>query len=241
MNPKEGPTYEAPKEKAEYISKYGGTVTYEGVTYAVAQDGELIVPIPDDIATHIVTMLRLHDKSHDEGDRDALAVLQTFNCRKSALVASGALDIEESILDRGDDSGVEAMFMDVDRLLADPDGSVVSLKDYADFESVLDSYEGSFPCIVHVFESEIAVPEEGFKTAMKTMPRVHSFVVLGQAGLESEQVGQGEEEETAVYVCFQKMGPALNEPFTITELSFITHLHRNQKDRIGYFVFGPYR
>ncbi len=214
-------------EEYRVTSEYGSIVGHENIAYAITSDGEQGVPIPDDVAEHIALMLRLQHKVHIEGDQDASHVMQTFNCRKSVLIASGAIPIMQSIVDLSDNSGEQEMFDDVNRLLSENHNNVAELRDYASFEDVIDGYEGSFPCIVHVFESETPVTIDSFSEIAPKLHRVHSFLVLGQ-------------DDTG-YVCFQKVGPSVDEPFTITDLSFVTHLYRNKENRFGYFVYGPYK
>ncbi len=214
-------------EKYQETTEYGSLLSHEGLTYAVTQDGEQGVPVPNDVAEHISLVLRLQNKVYDEKDQDAAHVMQTFNCRKSALIASGAIPVMQSIVDLSDSSGENEMFTDVERLLANSPDAVVELKNYADFENVLDQYEGSFPCIVHIFESDQSVSIDEFSGQMKKMHRLHSFLVLG--------------EDEQGYVCFQKMGPDIDQPFMINDLSLITTFYANRKDRFGYFVFGPYK
>lgn len=224
---KEAGTFEKSPEIQHEVFDYGSLIQHEGVSYAITQDGEQGVPIPTDVADNIRVLFRLQDKATVDENPDAKIVMQTLNCRKSAMVASGVLDINKAILDSGDESGVNEMFSDINRLLHGGEGAVSMLKDYAAFEDELDSYEGSFPCIVHVFESDSEIDTEIIKERIADLHRTHSFLVLGQ-------------DDTG-YVCFQKVGPAVDEPFTVTDLSFITHLYRNQKNRFGYFVYGPYR
>jgi hypothetical protein len=211
----------------QVFGAYGSIVYDENVAYAITEDDERGVPIPTPLAENISILLRLQNKVMIEHSVEATHVFQTFNCRKSVLVASGALGLEESITSAEIGGGEEQMFADIERLMVDEEGGVVALKDYAKFEDVLDTYIGSFPCIVHVFESDVPI-EEGLDVGtLRALHRAHSFLVLG--------------EDDEGYVCFQKVGPKTDQPFTITDLNFITHLYRNQKNRIGYFVYGPYR
>ncbi len=215
-----------PERMSTYVSEYGSVLYHEGNFHAVSADGDLDVPIPSDVAEHIVLAMKLQDKAIND-DQDALHVLQTFNCRKSALVVSGAISLEESIVEMSNDSGEDVMLQDVDRVLRLNDGSVSELSNYADFKDVLHEYEGSFPAIVHIFESEEPIEIASFSELVATLHRVHSFVVLG--------------EDDGGYVCFQKMGPDTDQPFIICDLEVITSLYSNQKNRTGYFVYGPYK
>ncbi len=216
-------------EVIEAVTDYGSVVEHEGVQYAITSDGERGVPIPTPMAERISVMFRLQEKVLNElgVDDDAKHVFQTFNCRKSVLVAAGDIDFVESAVDLSNDSGEGHMFEDVVRITGVEHGSVAVLRDYGDFENVLDSYKGAFPCTVHVFESDEELPVSDLVTNIDSLHRVHSFLVLG--------------EDDEGYICFQKMGPGLHEPFTISDLTLITHLYRNQKNRVGYFVYGPYK
>ncbi len=211
----------------EAITAYGSVVERDGIAYAITEDGERGIPVPSKTGSALSLLLRLQNKVYEEQNTDATHVFQTFNCRKSVFVATGAIDFENAVIDLGHESGEVAMFNDVARLIEHKDGGVVSLTDYADFEDVLDSYTGSFPCVVHVFESEEEMSQAEVIAEVERLHRVHSFLVLG--------------EDDEGYVCFQKVGPAVEQPFTITDLDFVTHLYRNQNNRVGHFVFGPSR
>lgn len=225
MKPESGPQNPLTNENITYASKYGSIMELEGIMYAISQDGELQTPIPRAMAERISLVMRLQDKANEAQDEDTLAVLQTFNCRKSALIVGGVLDVEASIVDMGADSGEEAMFADVERLLADQYGTLAALTEYRKFESELDAYDGTFPCMVHIFESDAPITTDEFSDQVEQLHRLHSFIVLG--------------EDEDGYVCFHKTGPATNEPFAITSLEFVTNAYSNEKDRTGYFVFGP--
>ena len=213
------------QEMHNYASEFGTIMNHEGVYHAVTADGEQSVPVPTNVAEHIALAMKLQDKALDQ-DEDARNVLQTFNCRKSAKFILGKVPFEQFVVEWSSSGGEEAMFRDVELLLKSGNESVAELKNYADFEEVLHGYEGAFPCIVHIFESDTPVEISAFPERVATLHRVHSFVVLG--------------EDESGYVCFQKMGPDTDQPFIICDLEMITTLYSNQKKRTGYFVYGSH-
>lgn len=228
----------------EYISEYGVVFQSQedspegipkGTWYLSLADGSNAVPVPEDVAEWVSKLLKIQEQALSEGDEDAVAVLKGMNCRISALVAAGA-PLTEFFDNPKDPSGVEHLFSDVDRIQEGVHSAFVVEDSFLEIRDFLDTYEGAFPAIVHIFEVEKdSELEEGIQRALtgnekipreliNKLPRSHSFLVLGE---RDEQ-----------YICFEKIGPEIERPLHVAEFEDVCMLHRLTPGRTGVVFIG---
>ena len=222
----------------KYISEFGGIIKADGVSYAVTNDGENLVPIPESFAKIIKFALKAQDRTYNENRPDLLRYLSVINCRKAALTASGNMDFAKAVDDESDDlSAIEDLFLDTERIQVLGFKPIILPEHEARLTPFLDEYGGSFPVIVHYYDvdkhtdtnNEVIrrIQENEIIDAelLRKIHRRHSFLVLGES-----------EDE---YVCFQKTGPFPNEPLVISGIDLVESGVKKQPNRSQLVFMGP--
>lgn len=191
------------------------------------------VPLSENLANNIRIALRAQEKIEEAlmgGHRPGfLRTISMMNCRKTifATIANTPIRLMtrnkdmEAVTDKKTYSeqlsGVDELMKDVTRIIRSDHAPLLGSNDDMQIEHYLHEHTDEMPCVVHIFNikqrfvGDIAsklisdprsLSEEDCRTKLN---RDHTFLVLGRTP-------QG------TYICFQKSGPNVNQPFEIKSL-----------------------
>jgi hypothetical protein len=233
-------TVESDSFQEKAVSPFGRVYTDGAISYVSTYDGLSIVPVPEEVGNAVALALSAQDKVFSGRYPNLEKKLALLNCRKAVFVASDKMTASEAAsFESSDVNAEEQLIADVDRMQQLGYGPHLVTESYCDeIETYLDEYDGSFPCVVHIFEFkkhsktaeaiELSVQQSGMiapSLVSQKMHKIHSFLVLG--------------EDESGYVCFQKMGPQIDEPFMVAGFEHMMSSYPLTEGREGVVFVGP--
>jgi hypothetical protein len=221
------------------VSEYGSVYSYGESPVAVTFDGGDSVYVPEDMADMLSLALSVQDKVFTGRYPNLERKLALMNCRKAVFAAGDRMSVSEVADETSDDiNAIKPLFADVQRMQEAGFGPHLITESYhQEMKVYLDEYDGSFPCAVHMFEFdkksqraqdiEVSIQMSGQikPELLRQLHRIHSFIVLG--------------EGNNGYVCFQKIGPAVDMPFMIDHFGPMTAEYPLSAGREGVVFIGP--
>ncbi|MCE9541825.1 hypothetical protein K8R03_04715 [Candidatus Kaiserbacteria bacterium] len=243
-----------PKQKTEKLPEKAAGISQQGDSWLASVDGQHSVPVPAALAGNIALALRVQEKVDDAlvaGHRPGfLSALRMLNCRKTISAVTGAVPlrklvskvkVEGNLTNAAveEASGIRELRHDIERLLESGRLPVLGTKDHMGIEDYLDESMPAEPAIVHVFKIPPALvgsfmaklvqtPEAlTAEECMTKLSRSHTFLVLGKA-------------DDGKYLCFQKAGPKIHQPFELRTLDKVEEISiQPESDEVYLSYIGP--
>jgi hypothetical protein len=225
---------------SKVVTPFGGVYVDGNLSYVSTYDGHGIVPVPEEVGNTIGLALSVQDKVFSGRYPNLERKLAMLNCRKAVFVAGERMTAHEAAdVESTDINAEELLLADVERIQNEGFGPHLITESYHDeIEMYLDEYDGTFPCAVHIFEFdrnsktatmiETSVQQSGKispDVVSQKMHKIHSFLVLG--------------EDESGYICFQKMGPQIDEPFMVAGFEHMMSSYPLTEGREGVVFIGP--
>ena len=228
---------ESPKNP-EVIPENHGRILKKGQHFFATVDGKHSVPVQAPLAKNIDTALRAREKIDAALTMTPrppfLRLVAMLNCRKTVEAVTGSplrpllrsKDLSDPNLSNRDRArakaemdGVPEMMADVKRFLDSGSLPVLGTEQDMQVADHLDHHRDELPAVVHIFfvprknSTEIISKLMGGGGGLSVndvvkLPRSHTFIVL-------EKADNGE------YICFQKLGPELEDPFELQYLNAV--------------------
>jgi hypothetical protein len=226
--------------EGKVVTQFGGVYVDGDISYVSTYDGHGIIPVPEEVANTIGLALSAQDKVFSGRYPNLERKLALLNCRKAVFVTGGKMTASEaSNIEIEDINGEEQLLSDVERIQNEGFGPHLVTESYHDeIDMYLDEYDGTFPCVVHIFEFdkhskaasliETSIQQSGKisrDVVSQKMHKIHSFLVLG--------------EDESGYICFQKMGPQIDEPFMVAGFEHMMSGYPLTEEREGVVFVGP--
>ncbi|HEY4487502.1 MAG TPA: hypothetical protein VI483_01920 [Candidatus Paceibacterota bacterium] len=242
-------------EKRKVVEKIpeqvSGIVEEHGVSFATL-DGVNKVAIPKELAQNISTALRMQDKIDNailRGNRPGLLeMVAVLNCRKAISAVTDSVPLKSLLRQKNvaaehvtpestaKASGIPQLKKDMNKILQSGELPVLGSNEDMGIESHLEGSQVDLPAVVHVFE----IPQQNVSAIMsrlfnnptslnadqwmKGLALNHTFLVLGKI-----QKGK--------YLCFQKVGPDIMQPFELRDLQSLTELTLAPRPEKMYLSF----
>ena len=239
-------------KKRESIEAFQPGISREGGTWYAHLNKREKVSITPELAHNINTALRTQGKVEDalflNRPTPFLKIVSLLNCRKTIATVLGKLPLSqlkrEAVIHthaKGEEdlkelSGEKELYEDIEQLLASGHLPTVGTAENLGIGQYLEEHPFTSPAVVHVFDVQKKYMGHFVsKLISHTSPltiqdvktqlhRNHSFLVLGRTA-------------TGSYICFQKRGPSVLQPFELRSLSDIISSAIHLDDATMYASF----